>query len=204
LAASAINLLAVATFGFTLTRTGAILLLVGAAVACHALRIFESSVQTPKVNGVHSSFPFFLRMSYAWLPVAASLGIWAALDGDPSGGIGGASRHALTVGFVSLMIFAVGQRVLPAFCGMKILFSTQLMFWSMLLATAGCALRVVSEVLAYPGYVAAAWRFLPVSAVIELTAFTLFSINLFVTLVRRRPGIPAKLYRIAAKNSYIA
>jgi hypothetical protein len=99
------------------------------------------------------------------------------------------------------MIFGVGQRVLPAFSGMKMLFSTRLMFWSMLLATIGCTMRVVSEVIAYPGYVTAAWHCLPVSAVIELTAFTLFSINLSVTLMRRQQPAPAKLYSIAGRKS---
>jgi hypothetical protein len=129
--------------------------------------------------------------------VAAFLGIWAAFNGDPSGGIGGASRHALTVGFVSLMIFGVGQRVLPAFVGMKMLFSTRLMFWSMLLACIGCTIRVVAEVLAYPGYLTAAWHCLPVSAVIELTAFTLFSINLLVSIARQPKPLPGKLYTIS-------
>jgi hypothetical protein len=39
----------------------------------------------------------------------------------------GASRHALTVGFLGTMVFTIGCRVLPAFCGMKILFSPRLM-----------------------------------------------------------------------------
>jgi uncharacterized protein involved in response to NO len=204
LGAASINSLGVALACFGSARLAAMLLFAGAAVVCHGLRIFESAVHAPKINGVHASFPVFLRLSYAWLLVAASLGIWAVFGGDPSGGIGGASRHALTVGFISLMIFGVGQRVLPAFVGMNILFSTRLMFGSMLLATIGCTMRVMSEVLAYPGYVAAAWHCLPISAVIELAAFTLFSVNLFVTLVRRQQTRPAKLYSIPVKNSSIA
>jgi hypothetical protein len=76
-------------------------------------------------------------LAYAWLAVAAILTVWAT-GGDRAGGIWGASRHALTVGFIATMVFAIGQRVLPAFCGMKILFSPILMFWSRLLLTAGC------------------------------------------------------------------
>ena len=40
-------------------------------------------------------------------------------------------------------------RVLPAFSGMKVLFSPRLMFASLSLLTLGCALRVSSEILAY-------------------------------------------------------
>lgn len=197
LPAAAINIIAVITACFGASRSAAALLLVASALATIALRMFEPAVQPPKINGVHRSFPTFLRIAYAWMLIAASLGIWAAFNGDPSGGIGGASRHALTVGFISLMIFGVGQRVLPAFVGMKMLFSTRLMFWSMLLGCIGCTARVVAEVLAYPGYFAAAWHCLPVSAVIELTAFTLFAINLSISLVRQPKPLPSKLYTIS-------
>jgi hypothetical protein len=39
----------------------------------------------------------------------------------------------------------VGQRVLPAFSGMRLLFSSKLMFAGLLLLTVGCALRVSGE-----------------------------------------------------------
>ena len=200
--ATSVNTSGVALAMCGLLRIAAILLLVGAAIAVYALRMLEKSVRPAKLNGVHRSFPFFIRSAYVWLMIAASLGICAFFSGDPSGGIGGASRHALTVGFVSMVIFGVGQRVLPAFSGMKLLFSTRLMFLSMSLATLGCTMRVVSEVLAYPGYLPAAWHCLPISAVIELTAFSLFALNLFVTFARRRETQPATLYSITAKNSF--
>jgi uncharacterized protein involved in response to NO len=204
LIAAGLNLLGVVSALAGFPRPTAIVFLVGAASASFALRIFEPAVQPPKIHGVHPSFPVFLRLAYAWMLLAGSLGVWAAFNGDPSGGIGGASRHALTVGFISLMIFGVGQRVLPAFTGMKLLYSRRLMFLSMLLASIGCAMRVTSEMLAYPGYAVAAWHFLPVSAVIELTAFTLFAINLSVSIARRPPNQPAKLYSISSTNSSIA
>jgi hypothetical protein len=202
LAATALDVTGVVLAACGLLRSASVLLLLGAALATYALRMLEPGVQPAKLNGVHSSFPVFIRAAYVWLLVAASLCIWAFFSGDPSGGIGGASRHALTVGFVSMMIFGVGQRVLPAFSGMKLLFSTRLMFLSMSLATLGCTLRVVSEVLAYPGYVPWAWHCLPVSAVIELIAFSLFALNLFITFARRRETQPATLYSITGKNSF--
>jgi hypothetical protein len=133
------------------------------------------------------SFPFFVRLAYIWALIAAFLGLWAALSRDSSG-IWGASRHALTVGFLAMMVFAIGQRVLPAFSGMRLLFSTKLMFVAMLLLTAGCAMRVSSEILAYQGVVRSAWSWLPVSAVTEMTAVTGFAANLFVTFARRSPS----------------
>ena len=127
---------------------GSWLFVVASAMAVTALRMFEPSDKEAKIRGVHSSFPFFVRMAYVWLVVAAILGV-AATRWDTSGGIWGASRHALTVGFVSIMILSVGQRILPAFAGMRMLWSTKLMFTGLLLVTLGCTLRVTSEIIAY-------------------------------------------------------
>jgi uncharacterized protein involved in response to NO len=159
------------------------LLLAGAAAAIAAIRFFEPAAKAAKTVNVHSSFPVFIRIAYGWLLVAAALSIWAARAGAAPG-IWGASRHALTVGFIAAMVFTVGQRILPSFCGMRILWSTKLMFAMLALLMTGCTLRVVSEILAYQEYAAWAWNVLPVSALLELTAVTLFALNLFVTFLR--------------------
>jgi hypothetical protein len=158
------------------------LFVAGAALAIAALRMFESSRQEPKTRGVHWSFPFFVRMAYGWLLVAGLLGI-AAARWDTSGGIWGASRHALTVGFIAVMVLSVGQRILPAFAGMRLLWSTGLMFAGLALLTIGCTLRVSCEVLAYQEYASWAWGVLPVSAVIELAGITAFAMNVFGTFI---------------------
>jgi len=155
---------------------------VSTALAVVALRMFEPVRQEPKTRGVHPSFPFFVRMAYGWLLVAAILGVGAVVW-DSSGGIWGASRHALTVGFIAMMVFCVGQRILPAFAGMRLLWSTRLMFVGLVLLTIGCALRVSSEVLAYQGYVNWAWSVLPVSALLELAGITAFAMNIFGTFI---------------------
>ena len=112
-------------------RFAVLLLLGGIIVAVWALRFFEHTQQPAKVKGVHPSFPVFVRLAYVWAIVAAGLGIWAS-SVEGSHGIWGASRHALTVGFLATMVFSVGPRILPAFSGMRLLFSTKLMFLSML------------------------------------------------------------------------
>jgi uncharacterized protein involved in response to NO len=161
-----------------------ILLLSGILAAVSALRLLESTQQSAKVKGVHTSFPVFVRMAYLWAIAAAVLSIWATSVED-SHGIWGASRHALTVGFLATMVFCVGQRILPAFSGMRLLLSTKLMFISLLLLSVGCVLRVGSEILAYQGFASWAWSWLPVSAITEMTAVTVFAINLLFTFARR-------------------
>ena len=159
------------------------LLIAAALLAADALHVFRPSIQPPKLQGIHPSFPYFVRGAYGWLLIAAVLSLCASLF-DRNGGITGASRHTLTVGFLATMVFAIGQRVLPAFCGMRVLFSKQLMFVALLLLTIGCLLRVSCEIPAYDYNWPLAWRLLPVSAVAELTAVALFSINLIATFMR--------------------
>jgi hypothetical protein len=162
-------------------RPAAGLLVITSAAAIASLKVFEPWQHRPKTQGVHPGFAWFVRVCYLWLLTASVLSLWAA-TADWNGGIWGASRHALTVGFLGCMIFAIGQRVLPAFCGMRQLFSSRLMFASLLLLNAGCLLRVSSEIPAYEGYSQAAWHVLPVSAVVELIAVSLFAVNLALTI----------------------
>ena len=110
------------------------------------------------------------------------MSIWAALA-DHRGGIWGASRHALTVGFAATMVFSIGPRILPHFAGVRAIFSKRLMFLSLLLLQTGCLLRVSSEPLAYEGLLSAAWKVLPISGMLELSGVLLFAVNLTLTLL---------------------
>jgi uncharacterized protein involved in response to NO len=166
--------------------TATLLLFAASAVAADALNVFRRSRKPAKTLGVSSLFPLFVRASYVWLLTAAALGIYAAFA-DVHGGIWGASRHALTVGFLATMVFGIGQRVLPAFCGMRLLFSKRLMGSSLIVLNIGCALRVFSEIPAYEANLRVAWSVLPVSAIAELTAVTLFGLNMAITLLLPPP-----------------
>ena len=168
-------------------RFAVIALLSGILIATWALRLLEPTQQPAKTKGVHTSFPTFVRLAYLWAILAAVLGIRASVVGE-SHGIWGASRHALTVGFLATMVFSVGQRILPAFSGMRLLFSTKLMFASLLPLAGGCLLRVSSEILAYQGFAGWAWSWLPASAVTGMTAVTIFAFNLALTFASRPPS----------------
>jgi uncharacterized protein involved in response to NO len=159
-------------------------LLVGAALAaCWSLRLFTPPPRKAKVAGVDPRYPWFVRISYGWLVMAAVLGCVAE-----SRGWVGASRHAFTVGFLATLIFAMGPRLLPSFVNSRELWSKRLMLAALVLLTAGCALRVGSEPLAYSGSAPFAWKLLPISAIIELTAVLAFALNLGVTLARPFPA----------------
>jgi hypothetical protein len=147
-----------------------------------ALRLAKQPHGHAKTQGIHPSFSTFIRLAYAWLIAAGSMSVWAAYS-DVHGGIWGASRHALTVGFAATMVFAIGPRILPHFAGIQSIFSKRLMFFSLLCLQTGCLLRVSSEPLAYEGLVSLAWKVLPVSGMLELSGVLLFAANLALTFL---------------------
>jgi hypothetical protein len=167
------------------SKPATVLLAMSAVVIGLALHLTKRPHGPAKVKGIHPSFSWFIRIAYLWLVIAGSMSVWAAFA-DMHGGIWGASRHALTVGFAATMVFAIGPRILPHFAGVRDLFSKQLMFLSLLLLQIGCTLRVSSESLAYEGLLPFAWKILPASGFLELSAVLLFAINLALTLLLGR------------------
>ena len=169
---------------FAVPFASGLLVLCASAVAAWSLRIYCKPAQ-------EKPFPItFVRMAYVWLAIGSTLLTWAALA-DKNGGILGAGRHALTVGFVGTMVFTFGPHLLPNFCGGRALLSKQLVTAALLLLNTGCVLRVFSEIPAYEGYFAQAWNVLPISAVVELTAVSFFAFNIFASIARKPVRAPA-------------
>lgn len=171
-------------------KAATMLLACGAVAIGLALHLAQRPERPAKTLGVTRSFPSFIRIAYAWLVVAGSMSIWAAWR-DLHGGIWGASRHALTVGFAATMVFAIGPRILPHFGGVQRIFSTRLMLLCLVVLQTGCLLRVSSEPLAYEGIVSFAWKVLPVSGMLELGGVLLFAVNLALTFAVGRSAFAA-------------
>ncbi len=163
------------------TRNPSVLLgAVGCAVG--SLNLLNPGRTAAKTKGVDPWYPGFIYLSFSWLLVAATMNLWSAAPG-----MLGASRHAFTVGFLATLILSLGPRILPSFLNSRELWSIRLMRVSMVLLACGCALRVVSEPLAYGRIVVAAWQALPVSAVLELTAVCAFAVNIAMTMALPAP-----------------
>src|SRR5690606_28761601 len=99
----------------------------------------------------------------------------------------GAFRHALTVGFISLMIVGVSSKVAPVLAGVSParLSALGAAFW---LINIGCAMRVGFQVLTD----VFGWAFPPAaaSAPVELTGFGLWAWDLLRTM-RSEPDVDA-------------
>jgi uncharacterized protein involved in response to NO len=159
-----------------------VLALVTTIAAIWSLRVFRPAIRAAKRAGVYPNYPAFIRLAFVWLVAGAVLGVWADMAPRLTG-LGGASRHALTVGFIATLIFCVAPLILPSFLSGRELRSMGLMAASLWVLNIGCLLRVTSEAVAY-SHSGLVWRVLPVSGVIELTAVCLFVLNMTLTMLQ--------------------
>jgi hypothetical protein len=140
----------------------------------------------------------FLRAAYAWLLI--SLGMVILLPVylfillprlAPSGGAAdlgfshayyGAIRHAITVGFISLMIVGVAARVVPTLNGVDSRRLTSL--WGpFLLLNLGCALRVVAQTLT--DFTPHAFPVAGLSGLLEVTGLAWWGVHLWAVMAGR-------------------
>ena len=96
--------------------------------------------------GEYGRFELLVYSAYTWLAVAVLFGI--ARSAGILFGNGGvlpldAERHALTVGFVTLLIFGMAARMLPGFSGKRRVARPDLVFVTFLLGNLAALLRVV-------------------------------------------------------------
>jgi hypothetical protein len=140
----------------------------------------------------------FLRAAYAWLFVSLGmlvllpvhqfgLLVWLAPD-SAAAQIGfshvyyGAIRHAITVGFISLMIVGVAAKVVPTLNGVDVRALAPL--WApFVLINAGCALRVGAQALT--DFTLAAFPVAGVSGALEVTGLALWGIHLWTIMAGR-------------------
>jgi uncharacterized protein involved in response to NO len=143
-------------------------------------------------------FAWIVRCAFGWLALAA-LALCADGAVQLAGGFAPISadaiRHATTVGFVMLLIFGVGQRLLPGFAGSRLL-SPHLVTATCWLGNAAALLRVF-PVLAgpwlgdpgLPGWIAPTLRgAFGLSGPLALAALLCFTINLW-SILRGAPSL---------------
>jgi hypothetical protein len=173
------------------TLVGATLLLVGALAFVAALHLYERAPMPPGAGQPRAHEPY-VRTAYGWL--LFSLGLSAALavaelagGGAPSAGAANAARHALALGFISLLIFGVASRVVPVFGGVS-LWRRPLLAPIYALFNAGVALRVVGELLGSAD--ALGRELVACSGLLGYAGLALFALVLWRTLDTRAPAAP--------------
>lgn len=94
----------------------------------------------------------------------------------------GAIRHAITVGFISLMIVGVAARVVPTLNGLDVHRLTPL-WGAFLLLNTGCALRVVAQTLT--DFTPHAFPVAGISGLLEVTGLALWGVHLWGVMAGR-------------------
>jgi hypothetical protein len=126
----------------------------------------------------------YMQLAFGWLLVSLAMlatgGARSAWWSEPvSHSFIGAARHALTVGFMTTLIMGVAQRLLPVL-GQTLLAWPQFVRPIFILIAVGNLWRVSTELAT--AFWPAAYRVMPVSALLELTALSLFTANCLRTL----------------------
>jgi metal-sulfur cluster biosynthetic enzyme len=102
-------------------RIAAFALAAGIIAAIIALRVFESSSGEGGPGETPPAFAAMVRTAYVWLVAAVALDLYWQLreiDGGFTGTYSaGAIRHAVLLGFATLMLMAMAYRTIPVFSG---------------------------------------------------------------------------------------
>ncbi len=170
---------------------GALVELAAGTAFLIGLNPFQKPQASPKESaseaageGVPPAWLWLVRAAYVWLAVAlvmeAVLAASTILGGSiPAPPYWGAFRHALTVGWVSMMIFGMAYRMIPVMEGRApaMTWTAPVVFW---LANLGAIGRVSLESLGvtHPEVI----RWMAPTGFIELSAGVLFTIALWQTV----------------------
>jgi hypothetical protein len=148
----------------------------------------------------------FLRVAYLWLLVSLAmllllpvyqrvlLPIFAPTSAAAELGFShayyGAIRHAITVGFISMMIVGVAAKVVPTLNGLDVRALPRL--WTpFLLLNAGCSLRVLGQTLT--DFVPQSFVVMGMSGTLEVLGLLLWGVHLGRIMTGRlRPQAPAE------------
>ncbi len=163
--------------------------------------------RTPQGNKPDRSWKF-VRTAYLWLAISLVmlllLPVYNAVVRDPTGfshAYYGAIRHAITVGFISLMIMGFAGKVVPTLNGLDT--RTLSPLWGpFILVNIGCFLRVSLQTLTdlHPAFFA----MVGVSGVLEVTGLGWWGVHLAGIMLRGKRIQAADARPAAARPDRIA
>ncbi|HHT9119184.1 MAG TPA: DUF1858 domain-containing protein [Candidatus Hypogeohydataceae bacterium YC41] len=187
----------------TYSLAGAIFLFI------YGLRVFEKPTKELADVIMDRSYEKTIRAAYFWLIVGLLIRVIVPSLGGASTPTGhlfhGSSNHAVTVGFISMMMIGYSSKMVPTFRGVN-LYSFRLSELTFFLLNLGIILRVFFQLLvtkypaiAYPAVGASGW--------IEVTALSLFAYNLWKTMnLKEEPleACPTKKLEKITKDTKVA
>ncbi|MCF6157149.1 MAG: DUF1858 domain-containing protein [wastewater metagenome] len=151
----------------------------------YGLRVFEKSTKELHDVIMDRSYAKTIRTAYIWLIVSTIIFLIIPFLGhgtETQRLFHGSLNHALTVGFISMMIIGYASKMVPTFKGVD-MYSLKLSNLTFILLNIGCFTRVFSQILVGTSggktifYAAAG-----VSGWLELAALSIFGYNLWKTM----------------------
>lgn len=160
-------------------------LLAGLTVLVVGLGLWGPTIARQRLEGHALLTRLAMRSAFGWALVGAALLALAPTAALPAGeaALGSAARHAFGLGLVTLAIYGVASRALPAFLGLR-LWSPRAQLVAIVLTNAAVALRVVPEALAMQDELGRAA--LALSGALAYVGLLAFALNLVRTLRGRR------------------
>ena len=157
----------------------------GVMLFIYNLNLFDSKKTVKNTINLPTGFRKYIRAALIWLFVSESalltFTIYEAISGERvSHALFGAYRHAIFVGFISMMILGCASKMIPLSKGVK-LCSPKLLNATFVLVNTGCVFRVVAQPIAahlYPQL----YALLGISGFIEYAAMFCFGINAWKTM----------------------
>jgi hypothetical protein len=164
-----------------------LLLATGVVLQAWPWRLWESPKRSDRSDK-------FLRIAYAWLALSLMMLLFlpvyqAAVKIPFSHAYYGAIRHAITVGFVSLMILGMSARFVPAIRGIPANRLSNL--WGpFILVNVGCFLRISMQTLT--DWYAPVYSVIGTSGLLEIAGLTWWAVDLLRAMWCRRESLIAR------------
>ncbi|MFN3467841.1 MAG: hypothetical protein ACK4WF_09100, partial [Candidatus Brocadiales bacterium] len=160
-----------------------------------AVLLFFYSLRLHRIGELESGAPRrefrkFIKAALFWFFVAEAgllaFNLYQFTTGrEVSYAMFGAYRHAIFVGFISMMIVGCASKMIPMSLGTQ-LYSYRALFWTFVLLNLGNTLRVVCQPLAVDYHMNALFLPLGLSGFLEYAALCLFGYNVWKTVAQRR------------------
>lgn len=160
---------------------GAGLLLGGLSLITVALGVFGRSIARQPLAGAAWLTRLAVRSAFFWAFAGVALIVIVQLRPVSEAALLSAARHALGLGFVTMMIYGVGSRALPAFLARR-LWSDRLQLVTILLTNLAVVLRVGLQAIPDLAAGSIANAALGLSGLIAYSALVAFAINVARTI----------------------
>ena len=168
--------------------------------------MFDFKKRVKSTVNLPTGFRKYIRAALIWLFVSESAlltyTIYEAISVERvSHAMFGAYRHAIFVGFISMMILGCASKMIPLSKGVK-LCSTKLLDVTFVLINVGCVLRVVSQPLSVHFY-PQLYSIMGFSGFIEYAAMFFFGINVWTTMRLETEEEPTEQIKVATAGTNV-